>query len=107
MLIKIETLANKQAKLSKYFDFMDFQLLALTGFLMPVVTWATLDLPYSFTCWPGFIYLFWLLKFKANKPKGYWSHWLRFKLRSKHWTAYPTIAKHDLALLKFLKKNVE
>jgi hypothetical protein len=105
MLIKIETLANKQAKLTRFFDFVDFYVLALVGFLMPVAAWAAIGLPYSFTCWPGIIYLCWLLRFKANKPKVYWSHWLRFKLRSKHCTAYPTIEKTDFQLLQFLKSK--
>jgi hypothetical protein len=88
MLIRIETQSRKKAKLTPYMDVMDFQLILLTGLVLPLAIWLLTGLNWKFTLWIPASYLGWMIAFKINKPSGYWNHWLNHKLRGKHWSAY-------------------
>jgi hypothetical protein len=88
MLTKIETQSRKKAKLTRFFDVMDFQILLLTGLIIPFLGWFFLGLQYWVTMWPSILFIIWLAKFKIDKPSGYWNHFVNFSLRGKQWTGY-------------------
>ena len=88
MLVKLETQSRKKAKLTRFFDVMDFQILLLTGLIVPFLGWFFLGLKYWITMWPAILFIIWLVRFKIDKPSGYWSHFLNFQPRGKQWTGY-------------------
>lgn len=88
MLTKIETLARKKAKLTAYMDVMDFQIVLLTGLVLPMAVWLLTGLGWGYTFWVVLAYIAWMLGFKINKPSGYGKHYFHFKIRGKAWTGY-------------------
>jgi hypothetical protein len=88
MLVKIETQSRKRAKLTRYFDVMDFQILLITGLVIPFSLWMIAGVTYYYTFWMVLSYIVWMALFKIDKPSGYWNHWLNYRLRGKFWTGY-------------------
>jgi hypothetical protein len=88
MLTKIETQARKKAKLTPYMDVLDFQIILLSGLVLPMAIWLLTGLGWVYTIWIVVIYMGWILMFKINKPSGYGLHFWKFKIRGKAWTAY-------------------
>jgi hypothetical protein len=94
MLVVIQTQARKKAKLTPYFDVMDFQIILLTGLVIPGACWFILGIPWAYTVWMVVLYGAWISMFKINKPAGYGSHFWKHVLRGKAWTAYGNEAPH-------------
>jgi hypothetical protein len=88
MIVRIETQSRKKAKLTPYMDIMDFQLLLLTGLIVPMSLWLILGIPWQLSAILPVSYVIWMAKFKVGKPSGYWNHWLNYRLRGKQWTGY-------------------
>ena len=88
MLVRIETQSRKKAKLNRYMDIMDFQILLLSGLVLPFSLWLLFGLTAFETIWLCIGYILWMSFFKINKPSGYWSHWLSYQMRGKLWTGY-------------------
>lgn len=88
MLTRIQTQARKKAKLTPYMDVMDFQIILLTGLVLPMAIFMVTGLTWWYTVWPLLIYIWWIANFKINKPSGYGLHFWKFKIRGKAWTAY-------------------
>jgi hypothetical protein len=88
MLTKIETQARKKAKLTRYMDVLDFQLILSLGLILPFMVWFFLGYGPEVSIWPAVIFIAWLLRFKVDKPSGYWSHFVSHILRGKSFTGY-------------------
>lgn len=88
MLTKIETQARKKAKLTRYMDVLDFQLILLLTLILPFLAWFFLGIGPLVSIWPAVIFIAWLLKFKVDKPSGYWNHYVSHNLRGKNFTGY-------------------
>lgn len=88
MLTKIETQARKKAKLTRYMDVLDFQIILLLGLIFPFMVWFFLGLGPIVSMWPFALFIAWLIKFKVDKPEGYWSHYVSHHLRGKSFTGY-------------------
>lgn len=88
MLTKIETQARKKAKLTRYMDVMDFQLILLLVLIIPFLAWFFIGVGPLFSIWPAVLFIVWLLRFKVDKPSGYWSHYVSHNLRGKNFTGY-------------------
>jgi hypothetical protein len=88
MLTKIETQARKKAKLTRYMDVLDFQLILLLSLVLPFMLWFFLGLGPLFSLWPAALFIAWLIRFKVDKPSGYWSHFVSHQLRGKNFTGY-------------------
>jgi hypothetical protein len=88
MITRIETQSRKKAKLTRFMDVMDFQILLLTGLVLPFSLWFFLGVPFGYSLVVVVVYMIWMIKFKIDKPAGYWSHYLNFKLRGSLWSAY-------------------
>jgi sterol desaturase/sphingolipid hydroxylase (fatty acid hydroxylase superfamily) len=88
MLTKIETQSRKKAKLTRYFDVTDFQILLLVSLIVPFLAWFLIGLGPLWSMWPAILFVTWLINFKIDKPSGYWSHFLNHRLRGKLWTGY-------------------
>jgi hypothetical protein len=88
MLTKIETQARKKAKLTRYMDVLDFQLILLLGLIFPFMVWFFLGYGPLVSAWPVLLFIAWLMKFKVDKPSGYWSHFVSHHLRGKSFTGY-------------------
>lgn len=95
MLTKIETQARKKAKLTPYMDVMDFQIILVTGLVLPMAVWMLTGLTWYYTVWLVLAYIFWIARFKINKPDGYGYHFWKFKLRGKCWTGYVGAAPNE------------
>jgi hypothetical protein len=88
MLTKIETQARKKAKLTRYMDVLDFQLILVLGLIFPFMVWFFLGVGPLGSIWPAVIFIAWLLMFKVDKPSGYWSHYVSHNIRGKSFTGY-------------------
>jgi hypothetical protein len=100
MLVKLETQARKKAKLTRYLDVIDFQIILLTLLVLPTALWMIFGLSGFYTIWGAVGYVIWMGIFKIGKPAGYWTHWLSFQFRGRHWTGYngttPTPVYYDI-----------
>jgi len=88
MLTKIETQARKKAKLTRYMDVIDFQIILLLSLIVPFTVWFFLGLGPLYSMWPAIIFVAWLVRFKVDKPSGYWSHFVSHNLRGKSFVGY-------------------
>ena len=88
MLTKIETQARKKAKLTPYMDVLDFQIILLSGLVVPMAIWMLVGLPWKYTVWIVLAYFAWIWRFKINKPSGYAVHFWKHKIRGKAWAGY-------------------
>lgn len=88
MLTKIETQARKKAKLTPYMDVMDFQIVLVSGLVLPMAAYMLTGLGWAYTSWLVIAYIFWIAKFKINKPAGYGYHFWKYRIRGKTWTGY-------------------
>jgi hypothetical protein len=85
---KIETQARKKAKLTPYMDVMDFQIILLTGLVIPFAIWLLTGIEWVYTVWLVLGYTAWMITFKVGKASGYSQHWWKYHLRGKAWTGY-------------------
>lgn len=94
MLTRIETQSRKKAKLTPYMDILDFQIILLSGLILPFIVWMFTGYGMIYSMWIVLVYIVWMFYFKIDKPPGYWNHFLNHKTRGKAWVAYnPTQAK--------------
>jgi hypothetical protein len=88
MVVKFEVQARKKPKLNRFMDIMDFQLILLTCMVIPFALWYIFGITWAYTFWLGLSYILWMMKFKIDKPNGYWGHWLNYQLRGKTWSTF-------------------
>ena len=88
MITRIETQSRKKAKLTRFMDVMDFQILLLTGLVLPFTLWFFAGIPFGYSMLVVVLYIIWMMNFKIDKPAGYWDHYLSYKLRGSLWSAY-------------------
>lgn len=86
MVTKFEVQSRKKPKLNHYMDIMDFQIILISGMVIPFLLWYVTGISFMYSCVLVLSYIFWMMKFKVDKPDGYWTHWLSFKIRGKAWT---------------------
>lgn len=86
MVVKFEVQSRKKPRLNHYMDIMDFQMILLSVLVVPFLLWYLTGVGFQYTFVLGLSYICWMMKFKVDKPDGYWSHWLSFNLRGKAWT---------------------
>lgn len=87
MVVKFEVQSRKKPKLNRFMDIMDFQILLLTGLVIPFGIWYITGLNWTYTLWFVLLYIIWMFKFKIDKPPGYWNHYIAFHLRGKNWSS--------------------
>lgn len=81
MLITFDTKASNVARVAKYIDAFDMFVFLVTGLIIPQFLNYVNDYPWSRTLWMPALYFGFILRFKLNRPKGYFYSWLNFKLR--------------------------
>jgi hypothetical protein len=87
MLIEIQTQSRKKPKLNRFMDVQDLQILLLLGLVVPYLLWWFVGIDFLYGWPPVVLYIAWMVRFKIDRPAGYWKHWLSHQLRGQHWSA--------------------
>lgn len=83
--IRIEHHANEGARLNQYMDAMDLGALLILIVFVPIGGKQVFNANAIILAIPGVFYIFWMFFFKINKPRRYFTHWLKFHNRNRLW----------------------